>query len=373
MSQVPTGKFVWYDLMTTDPAAAQDFYTKVIGWGTETWEGAEEPYDMWTNARGPLGGVMQLPEEARAQGAPPHWLAYIAVEDVDATVAKATELGGNVLMPPMDIPEVGRFAVLADPAGAVIAAFRPEGEAPGPDGMPGVGEMSWHELMTDDYNSAFEFYAALFGWEKTTAMDMGEAGVYQMYGRGVGGDLGGMMNRPPEVPVSCWTFYTRVEDIDETIGRVTDNGGTVLNGPMDVPGGDKVAQCLDPQGANVRHPLVGPGLTRIAFAPGAASGRRVYRASREGPPGSGGPSVVRGASIESGRLEFGRMLVRPRRRHGGIRPHPVPADRHGRLHVAVHPRHLQGAKHARRSNVLVLHDLGHALDGRAGHAVGPEQ
>ena len=252
MSEIPTGRFVWYDLMTTDPAGARDFYTNVLGWGTETWDGGEQPYDMWTAPSGALGGVMELPPEAVAQGAPPHWMAYIAVEDVDATVEKGTSLGGTVLVPPMDIPTVGRFSVMADPHGAVFAAFRPEGEAPGHDEAPGVGEFSWHELVTEDYDAAFDFYSALFGWQKTDAMDMGPAGTYQMYGRGVGPDLGGMMNKPPQMPEempASWWFYARVDDIDAALERVKENGGTVASGPMDVPGGDKVAQCQDPQGA----------------------------------------------------------------------------------------------------------------------------
>jgi len=236
--------------MTTDPAGAEDFYTKVIGWGTEAWEGGPTPYQMWTTGHGPIGGLMELPEEARAAGAPSHWLAYIATEDVDATVAKAQELGGSVLMAPMDIPEVGRFAVLSDPHGAAFAAFRPSGDAPGHEGMAHVGEFSWHELMSADMGAAWDFYSELFGWEKTTAMDMGEAGMYQMYKQGGGeGELGGIMNKPPEMPVSCWTFYARVEDLDDTLAKVSSHGGQVLNGPMDVPGGDKVAQCMDPQGA----------------------------------------------------------------------------------------------------------------------------
>ncbi len=250
MSEVPVGKFVWYDLVTTDPGAARDFYTNVIGWGRETWEAGPTPYEMWVAEGGPIGGVVELPEEARQSGAPPHWLAYIAVEDVDATAGRAVELGGKVLVPGQDIPTVGRFAILADPTGAVFAAFRPEGEAPGHDGMARIGEMSWHELMSEDYQAAFDFYAELFGWQKTTAMDMGpEQGIYQMYGRGEGHELGGMMNKPPQVPVSCWMFYTRVGDLDATLEKVTANGGMVVHGPMDVPGGDRVAACVDPQGA----------------------------------------------------------------------------------------------------------------------------
>ena len=93
------GRFVWYDLMTTDEEAAQKFYREVIGWNTQAWEGSPSPYTMFTAGEGPVGGSMALPEEARAMGAPPHWLAYTATPDIDATVAKATELGAEVLMP----------------------------------------------------------------------------------------------------------------------------------------------------------------------------------------------------------------------------------------------------------------------------------
>lgn len=253
MSEVPKGRFVWYDLMTTDTGAAVDFYSAVAGWGTDDWKGPAEgmpPYKMWTANGKPLGGLMELPEQAKQGGAPPHWLAYIAVADVDATVTRAKELGGAVYMEAKDIPTVGRFAVLADPAGGVFAAFKPENDSPGTDGPPPVGEFSWHELLTNDYEAAFSFYADLFGWDKGEAMDMGEAGIYQLFARG-GSEmpLGGIMNKPPEMPAGAWNYYVRVDDLDAALGRVSGNGGTVIYGPMEVPGGDRVATCQDPQGA----------------------------------------------------------------------------------------------------------------------------
>lgn len=251
MSDLPAGKFVWYELMTTDPDAAVPFYKEVLGWGTETWQGPSEgmpPYKMWMVGEGPIGGVMELPEQARAAGAPPHWLAYVAVEDADSIVAKAKGLGATVHVPPQDIPEVGRFAVLADPSGAVFALLQPSGDAPGHDGQPKVGEFSWHELMADNHAEALEFYQELFGWEKHDTMDMGEAGIYQLFGRG-GVPAGGMMNKPPEMPMGAWNVYARVTDVDEAASRVSAGGGTVLHGPMEVPGGDRVAVCQDPQGA----------------------------------------------------------------------------------------------------------------------------
>lgn len=242
------GRFVWYDLMTTDPDGAKEFYTKLSGWGTAPWEGGEEPYTMWLKGERPVGGVMELPEQARAQGAPPHWLAYVATVDVDATASRTKELGGGVLVEPMDIPSVGRFTVLQDPQGAVFAAFSSEGEATPSSGE--VGEVSWHELATTDHGAAYEFYADLFGWTEMDSFDMGpEAGVYRIFGVG-DRMLGGMYDKPPEMPAPPhWLCYIRVPDVNEAVERVKASGGQVLNGPMEVPGGDWVAQCMDPQGA----------------------------------------------------------------------------------------------------------------------------
>ncbi len=241
-------RFVWYDLMTTEPAHAVEFYTQLIGWGTQKWEGPTS-YDMWTNHGTPLGGVMELPEDAKKGGVPPHWLAYVHVDDVEATVVNATSLGASVLVPGTEIPNAGKFAVLADPQGAAFAVFSSDQESPEAAWPPKVGEFSWHELATTDSTAAFEFYSTLFGWEKTEAMDMGEAGMYQMYGWGKV-SLGGMFDKPQEMPgPPFWLYYVKVPDVVQAVEKVKELGGQVLNGPMEVPGGDKVAQCCDPQGA----------------------------------------------------------------------------------------------------------------------------
>lgn len=248
MAGTPKGRFCWYELFTSDPAAAQTFYTEVAGWKTEDWEGGEMPYTMWMTEHGPVGGVMKLPPEAVDAGAPPHWIAYLATPDAEATIARTKELGGSVVWGPTDVPSVGTVAGLSDPQGAHFAILQPEGEAPGHDDIPREGEVSWHELATDDWEAAWEFYADVFGWEKTDAMDMGEMGTYQMFGRG-SRPLGGMFNRPPEIPVPNWLLYVRVDDAAAAVERVKAAGGQLLNGPMEVPGGNMVAQCMDPQGA----------------------------------------------------------------------------------------------------------------------------
>ncbi len=248
MSDDLRGRFIWYELLTLDPDAAVDFYTDLIGWGTAPFETDGQQYTMWTNGEVPIGGLMRLPDEAIAGGATPHWLAYVGTPDVDATAEQATRLGGTVLVPPKDIPTVGRFTVLQDPTGSLIAAYAPERPSPAPESSR-PGEFSWHELAATDHEAAFGFYSELFGWEKTDAMDMGEDGIYQMYGRG-GPPLGGMYTVSENMPAPPgWLHYIMVDDVRRKAERVKELGGQVLNGPMEVPGGDLIAQCLDPQGA----------------------------------------------------------------------------------------------------------------------------
>lgn len=244
------GRFVWYDLFTSDPARAIEFYTKITDWGTQEWKSEHDasPYVMWTVGERPVGGVMQLPAQLAASGLPPHWLGYVSVPDVDETTAQVKSLGGTVLHGPMDIPPVGRIVTFADPQGAVIAAFTATASTPDHAGPATVGEFSWHELVTTDYAAAFDFYAALFGWERTSSFDMGPMGTYQMYGRD-GVELGGMFNKPADMPMPPhWLYYVQVENTDRASERVVELGGRTLNGPMDVPGGGRIAQCDDPQG-----------------------------------------------------------------------------------------------------------------------------
>jgi predicted enzyme related to lactoylglutathione lyase len=243
------GSFVWYELMTSDTKGAIGFYRDVIGWGTQAFDGGEMPYSMWTVGQTPIGGVTTLPEEARKTGAPPHWIAYVAADDVDALTKKATSLGATPCVPPSDIPKVGRFSLISDPQGAVIALFKGSGpEMPRP-AEAANGRISWHELIAGEWQAAFDFYSRLFGWQKIEAMDMGPMGTYQIYGKG-GRTFGGMMTKPPGYPAPPhWLYYVRIDDLDAALARVTKGGGQVLNGPMEVPGGDRIAQCVDPQGA----------------------------------------------------------------------------------------------------------------------------
>jgi predicted enzyme related to lactoylglutathione lyase len=243
------GRFTWYELMSTDPVAAKAFYSNVVGWGTQDMSMPGMTYTLLTVDEIPVAGLMELPEQARQAGAPPSWLGYVAVDDVDATTDKAKGLGGSVHMPPMDIPDIGRFSVIADPQGAVLGLFRWTDPNAGQTGEPGApGWAGWHELMAADWEKAFAFYSALFGWQKGQAVDLGPMGTYQLFSVG-GQEVGGMFNKPPAVPACFWLYYFNVDDFDAAVERVKAGGGAIINGPMEVPGGSWIVQCTDPQHA----------------------------------------------------------------------------------------------------------------------------
>jgi uncharacterized protein len=243
--------FMWYELMTTDRADAVRFYRAVLGWGMQDSPGPSEiPYTVLSVGDTGLGGVMQLDTAMLAVGLRPNWGAYVGVDDVDETVRRIVAAGGTVHRAPADIPGVGRFAVVADPQGAVFQLLHGVHEGPMPDVPRGaVGNCGWHELHSDDPAAGFAFYSAVFGWRKVQAIDIGPMGVYQTFDFGAGEMWGGVMKRQPELPVSCWLYYFDVAGAEDAIARVTAAGGQRMHGPMQVPTGQWVAICQDPQGA----------------------------------------------------------------------------------------------------------------------------
>jgi predicted enzyme related to lactoylglutathione lyase len=236
--------FVWYELMTTDLAAADTFYRAVLGWISEDWDGPGPGYKIMSAAGLPAAGLMPLPPEAGSQ---PLWLGHIGTADLEAATEGVSQAGGAVHRPPADIPGIGRFSVVADPQGAVFQLFepsRPDDRAP----PMTPGHVAWRELHTTDWASAFAFYAGRFGWVKGDALDMGPMGTYQIISDGEL-QIGGVMNKAADVQKPVWLFYFAVADIDAGASRVEEAGGRVTDGPMPVPGGAFVVQCTDPQGA----------------------------------------------------------------------------------------------------------------------------
>jgi predicted enzyme related to lactoylglutathione lyase len=240
--------FFWYDVMTTDTGAAETFYRSVVGWGTQN-TGATPSYTLFTvDGRG-VAGLMAIPEDARKSGVPPTWMGYIHVDDVDDMAARITREGGRLLKGPIDVPGIIRFAVVSDPQGAgfMIATPMPT-EAPPPLAAGTPGTIGWHELYAGEWKSACSFYEKLFGWTKADALDMGAMGTYQLFTTG-GAAVGGIMTKPPQIPQPHWGYYINVAAIDAAVARITASGGTILNGPMQVPGGQWIVQAMDPQGA----------------------------------------------------------------------------------------------------------------------------
>ena len=189
-------------------------------------------------------GLMAQPQEAA--GTPPGWVGYVAVADVDASAAQAASLGGTIYVPGQDIPNIGRFAVIADPQGAMLCLFRGTSDALPPSMAP--GRIGWNELMAADMPAIWPFYAAMFGWTRAEAIDMGPMGTYQIFAAG-STNIGGMMTKPPSAPSPRWLYYIAVSDIDAAMARATAAGGTMRMAPMEVPGGAWVIQATDPQGA----------------------------------------------------------------------------------------------------------------------------
>lgn len=257
------GSFIWYELLTGDPAGSKRFYDSVVGWDIEP-ESAMPGMDYRMIRRsdgGNAGGVMAMDEAMRANGARPVWLGYIAVDDVDATVAAVQQDGGTVMMPPWDVPSVGRMAMVTDPQGAPFYVMRPTPPADRPDAASDVFSVDqpqhvrWNELASSDADAAIPFYTRHFGWTQQGEMPMGELGSYRFIQHGSTG-IGAVMRKMPHVPVGGWTFYIGVDDIDRALGAVTSGGGQVLHGPQEIPGGEYSLNAVDPQGATFG--LVGP-------------------------------------------------------------------------------------------------------------------
>jgi uncharacterized protein len=244
-------KFVWYELMTTDGAAAAKFYAVVAGWRVQKSPTPGMDYTLFHAGQAQVAGAFVLSKEAVAGGAPVGWVGYVGVANADKAAADLKAAGGTIHREPNDIPGVGRFAVVADPQGAVFALFQPaRSDEVSPADANAPGHVGWHELYAKDGTKIFDFYGKLFGWVKGDTMDMGAAGPYQMFGPDSGAMIGGMMTKPAQMPAPAWAFYVNVPSIAAAIPKIKAGGGTVANGPSEVPGGQWIVQGIDPQGAH---------------------------------------------------------------------------------------------------------------------------
>lgn len=245
----PHGTPIWYELMTADPDAAKRFYDPLVGWTIGAAPPGGMDYRMIAAADGQVGGVMRITPEMEAGGAKPGWLMYVGVDDVDATAEKAKELGATIMVPPTDIPDVGRFAFLADPQGAPFYVMRGNSPESSTAFSPGaLGRCSWNELWTSDAAGAIAFYGALFGWENRETMDMGPMGGYHFLDLGPV-RLGALAQSQQAGQQTRWNPYFTVRNVDAAVDRVKASGGAVTMGPHDVPGDSRIIMGTDPEGA----------------------------------------------------------------------------------------------------------------------------
>ncbi len=241
------GRFLWYELMTTDPKAAKAFYAEVVGWRLRETAPAMA-YSLFLAGEQPVCGLTDLPIEARAAGIQPHWMGYVGVDDVDAAAARITRLGGAVHVPPTDVPNISRFSLVADPQAAAFALFKwrdPEHALPPEPHI--AGGVGWHDLLTTDCEKALVFYRELFGWQKA-GTDVDTTGAYQVLSAGEQ-TIGGLFTKPAAEPTPFWLFYFTTADIDAAARRVHACGGQILEGPIAFAGDMRVVRCVDPQGA----------------------------------------------------------------------------------------------------------------------------
>ena len=239
----------WYELTTSDANKAQEFYTAILGWQIAD---SGTPGMDYRVAR--MDGAMVAGMLAAQTGQPLAWLIYFAVDSADATFAAATAQGATPLVPPADIPNTGRFAIMRDPQGAAFGVLQPlPGGQTGAFDQAKSGHGNWNELITPDPAAALGFYSALFGWTRTRTVPMGPDMTYHLIGR-LGLEIGGTCALPDAMP--HWKPYFAVPSANACMPQVTAAGGQVLHGPDEVPGGVFTVQIRDAQGVTLA--LVGP-------------------------------------------------------------------------------------------------------------------
>lgn len=246
MSDRPqVGRFVHHELLTSDVPAAVKFYTDLFGWTIQEFPMGDMVYQFIKAGDVGIGGIVS------SGPGHPHWVAYISTDDVDATTKKVVDLGGQQMIPPMDIPGVGRFSAVTDPHGAEFRPYKhgsPPAPEHGPEGAP-IGQFCWNELMTSDREGAAKFYSEVFGW-KTEAMDMGDM-TYTICKRG-DAQAAGIMTKPKDSPMPpMWLGYVHVADSDASCEKLEKLGGKAFMKGMDIPNIGRMSICADPQGAPI--------------------------------------------------------------------------------------------------------------------------
>ena len=233
------GNFVWFECVTDDIEASKAFYTETLGWKSDVMDMGEQKYTMLgASADKTSCGVIN----AQMEGVPNHWTSYVSVEDVDAAAQRVKDNGGEVIVPPTDIPTIGRFSLVKDPEGATFNLFK--GEESDDNAS---ADFHWNELYSDDIDKLAPFYEKVLGYT-ATQMDMPGGGKYTIFKRGDTDVAGGMTKPDKDIP-SMWLPYAAVPDCDAAVERAKQHKGQVKMGPIDAEGIGRFAVLIDSQGA----------------------------------------------------------------------------------------------------------------------------
>jgi predicted enzyme related to lactoylglutathione lyase len=238
VERYPDGTFCWVDLGTDDAAGAKAFYGGLFGWEFDDLPTGEKGTYSICRLRGKAAAGLY--DRAERAG----WGSYIKVDDVDRAVARARELGAEVLVEPFDAPGDGRVATIRDPAGAAVSLSRP-GEHFGAELVNENGAWTWNELVSAELAAGGDFYGALLGWSRDDVPGPIARTSFTQGNLLIGG---GHAPVPQEDPTPRWTISFWVADADQAAARARELGGTVLLPPMDVPVG-RFTVLADPQGA----------------------------------------------------------------------------------------------------------------------------
>jgi len=235
----PAGTPSYVDIGSPDVDATAAFYSGLFGWNVQDLGPDAGGYRMAMLGDSAAAGI----GPAQNPG-PPYWCSYITVDDVDVATKAVEAAGGSVLAPAMDVMEAGRMAVFMDPNGAVFSVWQP-GQSIGADIVNEHGAFCWTELNTRNFDKAKKFYSDVFGWSWSDNPDYGE---FKVGDRVVGGVMPMGENHPPEVP-EHWLVYFAVDDINASIAKIKELGGTTMMEPFEAGGVGKMVVAMDPQGA----------------------------------------------------------------------------------------------------------------------------
>jgi predicted enzyme related to lactoylglutathione lyase len=246
MANPNIGRFTWHELMMKDAKASVRFYQELFGWKvSEMPMGGHGTYYMFAQGESPVCGGMVLEQK----GIPSHWLTYVGVEDADATAAKIKSNGGQILVPPTEVPNMVRFIVATDPQGAAFGAVKdlsPRAGMPAQEGPPAPGTFCWDELHTKDQDAAAKFYSTVFGWTGKTGKD---DPMKYWHWMNQSKDIGGMMTlQMPNVPPH-WLGYIATANVDASTAKAKELGGKELVPAMEVEKVGRFSVIADPEGA----------------------------------------------------------------------------------------------------------------------------